>query len=204
MPRRSAILSGRIVRWFNFLVDIDERKRAEEAWRVSEINLSSVVDGVPGLVAVLSPDGTNEFVNQQFLKYCGREDKEFKDWDTDGIVHEDDVPVISAVFSKSIGAGVPYEFDMRLKHFDGVYRWFSSRGVPVRDDSGRITRWYVLLTDIEDRKRAEDKLRQSQAFLADGQRLSRTGSFSWRVATGGMRPGRTKCIASTSSIRLHL
>ena len=176
--------SGRIVRWFNLLVDIDERKRAEEAWRVSEINLSSVVDGVPGLVAVLAPDGTNEFVNQQLLKYCGREDKEFKDWDADGLVHEDDVPVVSAIFSKSIGAGVPYECDMRLKRFDGVYRWFSSRGIPVRSDSGRITRWYVLLTDVEDRKLAEDKLRQSQAFLADAQRLSRTGSFSWRVATG--------------------
>ena len=178
-PLRDA--DDHIVRWYNLLIDIDERMRAEDALRASEGNLSSIVDGIPGFVAIVSPDGINEFVNRQILEYCGHGD--FKHWDTDGTVHQEDVPQVATIFSNSVIEGVPYEFDMRLRRFDGVYRWFNSRGVPVRDDSGQIVRWYVLLTDIEDRKEAEEKLRRSEAFLADAQRLSRTGSFFLRVAT---------------------
>ena len=152
-PLRDA--DGHIVRWYNLLIDIDERMRAEDALRASERNLSSIVDGIPGFVAIVSPDGINEFVNRQILEYCGHGD--FKHWDTDGTVHQEDVPQVATIFSNSIIEGVPYEFDMRLRRFDGVYRWFNSRGVPVRDDSGQIVRWYVLLTDIEDRKRGRGK-----------------------------------------------
>ena len=179
LPLRDA--DGHIIRWYNLLIDIDERKHAEDALRASEGKLSSIVDGIPGFVAIVSPEGINEFVNRQILEYCGHED--FEHWHTDGTVHEEDVRQVADTFSRSITAGVSYEFDMRLRRFDGVYRWFNSRGVPVRDDTGRIARWYVLLTDIEDRKQAEERLRRSEAFLADAQRLSRTGSFSFRIAT---------------------
>jgi PAS domain S-box-containing protein len=77
--------------------------------------------------------------------------------------------------------GRPFDVEERLRRFDGVYRWFQSRGLPLRDPEGRILHWYVLLTDIEERKQAEDKLRRSEAFLADGQRLSKTGTFSWSI-----------------------
>jgi C4-dicarboxylate-specific signal transduction histidine kinase len=87
------------------------------------------------------------------------------------------------VWRKAVEAGREYQVESRHRRADGTYRWFHVRGLPLRDADGRIVRWFVLQTDIDDRKRAEEKLRRSEAFLAEGQKLSRVGSFSWRVAT---------------------
>ncbi len=76
------------------------------------------------------------------------------------------------------------ELEARLRRFDGEYRWFLFEAVPLRDESGNIVKWYGSSTDIEDRKRAEQKLRRSEAKLSEAQRLSRTGSFGWSDATG--------------------
>ncbi len=68
-----------------------------------------------------------------------------------------------------------------MRRFDGEYRWFLLRASPLRDESGKIVKWYGTNTDIDDRKRAEEELRRSEAFLAEGQRLSLSGSFLWRL-----------------------
>jgi PAS domain S-box-containing protein len=86
-------------------------------------------------------------------------------------------------FGQSITSGDPADFEARLRRFDGAYRWFQLRSLPLRDRDGRIVRWYFLHTDIEDRKRAEDELRRKENFLATAQRLSLSGSFSWRLDT---------------------
>jgi formate hydrogenlyase transcriptional activator len=86
-------------------------------------------------------------------------------------------------FRHSIETGQPWDIVHRLRRADGVYRWFHSHGVPQHGAEGRIIRWFSLLADIDDRKRAEEELKRSEEFLAEGQRLSRTGSFSWRVET---------------------
>jgi PAS domain S-box-containing protein len=164
--------------------EIAERQSAETALRESERSLRSVVDGIPGLVAILAPDGGVEVVNRRILEYCGRPLEELKEWGTNGTVHPEDIPRTVEVFTQAIAAGVPYQMEHRLRRHDGVYRCFDDRGVPVRDDAGRIVRWYVLLTDIDERKRAEEELRRSAAFLAQAQRLTLTGSFWWKVATG--------------------
>jgi len=70
-----------------------------------------------------------------------------------------------------------------MRRFDGEYRWFLLRGSPLRDELGKIAKWYGTNTDIDDRKRAEEELRRSEAFLAEGQRLSLSGSFLWRLDT---------------------
>ena len=70
-------------------------------------------------------------------------------------------PVLLEVFKRAMASGNPFQFELRLRRFDGEYRWFDTRGVPIRDDSGRIARWYVLATDIEDRKRAEHASRSA-------------------------------------------
>src|SRR5262249_29958893 len=80
-------------------------------------------------------------------------------------------------------SGEPGEIEARLRRHDGAYRWFLIRVEPFRDDTGKIVRWYGTSTDIDDRKRVEEQLRRSEAFLAEGQRLSRTGTFWWRVDT---------------------
>ena len=161
-----------------FVLDLTERKRAEEALRESELRLRSVIDGIPGLVAMLGPNGDVEALNRQLVEYCGPQLEELKNWDTNGIVHIEDVPHLADVFTRSIASGVPYQFEARLRRFDGEYRWFDFRGIPVRDDSGRIVRWYVLLTDIEDRTQALTRLQQMQSDFAHINRVSTMGELA--------------------------
>ena len=152
--------------------------RAQEALRESERSLRSAIDGIPGLVGVLAPNGDVETVNRQILEYCGQSLEELKNWGTNGTIHSEDLPHVAEVFTKSIASGIPYRIEQRLRRFDGEYRWFDNRGVPVRDDSGRIVRWYVLLTDIEDRTRALARLQQMQSDFAHMNRVSMMGELA--------------------------
>jgi PAS domain S-box-containing protein len=160
-----------------------ERKRAEEALAANERNLRLIVDSIPGMVSLLTPAGETELVNPQLVEYTGRTLEELRLWGTSDTIQAEDLPGVIQVFTRSITSGNPYDFELRIRRFDGVYRWFQSRGLAVRDADGRILRWCSLLTDIDERKRAEDALKRSEALLAEAQRLSRIGSFSWRVET---------------------
>ena len=162
-PLRDA--GGHIVRWCVLLTDIDERKRAEDALRDSERESRLIVGSIPGLIAAFTPDGEVEFVNRQVLEYFGRTLEELKRWGTGGSTHPEDLPRVVERFSDSIASGEPFEFEVRAQRVDGVYRWFQSRGFPLRDANGHIVRWYNLLIDIDERKRAEDALAASERNL---------------------------------------
>ena len=162
-PLRDA--SGHISRWCVLLTDIDERKRAEDALRESERESRLIVDSIPGLIAAFTPDGGVEFVNRQVLEYFGRTLEELKRWGTGGMTHPEDLPHVVTRFTDSIVSGEPFEFEVRARRFDGVYRWFQSRGFPLRDTNGHIVRWYNLLIDIDERKRAEEALAASERNL---------------------------------------
>jgi PAS domain S-box-containing protein len=152
--------------------------RAQEALRESERRLRSAIDGIPGLVAVLAANGDVEAVNRQIVEYCGRSVEELKNWGTNGIIHHEDLPHLADVFTRSIAAGVPYDVEARLRRHDGEYRWFDIRGIPVRDTSDHIARWYVLLTDIEDRTQALARLQQLQSDFARMNRVSMMGELA--------------------------
>jgi len=136
-----------------------------------------IVDSIPGLFVALAPDGEVEFVNRQGLEFFGQPLEELKHWGTNGAIHPDDLPRLIEDFTHAIASGRPFEWEVRGRRFDGVYRWFQSRGFPLRDASGRIVRWYNLLVDVDERKRAEQELRRAYDSFADAQRLSKTGSF---------------------------
>jgi len=172
---------GHVLRWYVLLTDIDDRRRAEEALRASERDARSFLDNMPGLLARLSPDGVPEIFNRPFLEYLGKTVEQISKWRTGDIVHPDDLARTVEVFGDGISTGQPFDFEYRLRRFDGAHRWFQARIVPVRDIGGRILHWNALVTDIEDRKRAEEALQASEASLAQAQYLSRTGSFSWRL-----------------------
>jgi PAS domain S-box-containing protein len=161
-----------------FALDLTERKRAEEALRESERSWRSAIDGIAGLVSIHFPNGEVETVNRQCLEYFGRSLEELKNWGTSDAVHPEDLPRILELFKRAMASGIPYHIDQRLRRFDGEYRWFNNRGVPIRDDSGRITRWYVLITDIEDRTRALAQLEQMQSDFAHMNRVSMMGELA--------------------------
>jgi PAS domain S-box-containing protein len=151
---------------------------AQEALRESERSARSTIDGIAGLVAVMTPNGEVEAVNRQCLEYFGRSLEEQKNWETTDMVHPEDLPHMLEVFKRAIASEIPYHFEQRLRRFDGEYRWFDTRGGAVRDDTGRIARWYVLLTDIEDRKRALARLEQMQSDFAHMNRVSMMGELA--------------------------
>src|SRR6266478_3494008 len=124
-----------------------------------------IVNSMPGMVAILTPTGGIDAVNDELVEYSGRTLEELQQWGTSDTVHPDDLPRLIQIFTKAIASGEPYEVEVRLRRFDGAYRWFQDRAVPRRDASGAILRWHVLISDIDERKRMEDALRHSEASL---------------------------------------
>jgi formate hydrogenlyase transcriptional activator len=162
-PLRSE--SGRIVAWYGTNIDIEDRKRAEELLQARELTWRQIVDNIPGLVHTTTATGEPEFINQQTLEYFGKPAEELKDWSRIDIVHPDDLPRAIEALRRSIETGDPYEIEQRNRRSDGEYRWFQARARAARNTEGEIAGWYWLLTDIEDRKRAEERLKQSEAEL---------------------------------------
>lgn len=156
---------GKLVRWYGTSTDIDDRKRAEVALRDSEQSSRLILDGIAGLVAIMSPAGDVKAVNRQVLEYFGKNVEELKFWSTTDAVHPDDLPGVISAWTHSLQTSAPYDVDHRLRGADGVYRWFHARGLPLCDESGHVLRWYVLLTDIDDRRRAEEALHSSEREL---------------------------------------
>jgi len=140
-------------------------KNAVVEIRNSENKLRTIIDTIPGFVCTLSAAGEVELVNRQVLEYFGKTMEELKNWATSNVVHPDDLPCVVDSWKHSIETGQPYDLELRQRRADGVYRWFQSRALPTRDTEGRITGWYMLLTDIDDRKRAEDALRLNEHDL---------------------------------------
>jgi PAS domain S-box-containing protein len=154
----------------------DEIKRSEDRLRL-------VVDSIPTLVWRATPDGIPDFLNKQALDYTGlASDQAETGWPR--AFHPDDKKGMLQKWSAIRASGMPGELEARLRRFDGEYRWFLFRGVPLRDEAGNIVKWYGSSTDIEDRKRAEEELRRSESKLVEAQRVSQTGSFVWNVSTG--------------------
>ncbi|MBV9927507.1 MAG: PAS domain-containing protein [Acidobacteria bacterium] len=154
--------SGKIIKWYGTNIDIEDRKRGEEALRARELSWRQIVDSIPGFVATTGAMGEIEFLNRQTLEYFGRTQEELKDWALMNAVHPDDLPRVIQERKKSIETGQVYDIEHRCRRADGVYRWFQVRGLPVRDTENKVTAWYLLLTDIDDRKRVEEALQSSE------------------------------------------
>ena len=184
--------TGKIVKWYGTNTDIDERKRAAEALSASERSSRLIVDSIPGMVAVFNSGGELEFVNRQVLEYFGVQEADLKSWGTSDAVHPDDRSHVNEVFTEAIASGDPFDLEVRARRFDGVYRWFQSRGFPLRDTKGRVVRWYNLLIDIDERKRAEQAVRQGEAQLADAERDLRLTIDTIPVFVATYRPDGTR------------
>jgi PAS domain S-box-containing protein len=164
--------------------DVTEGMRAEETVRRSEKELRDVIEAIPTCAWTAQPDGSVEFVNRHWREYTGlsREGSFGSGWQS--AVHPEDMDRHVGMWRESVSTGDSFENEVRYRRSDGKYRWFLVRAVPLRDEQRNILKWYGISTDIDDRKRAEDALRRSEAFLAEAQRLSHTGSWRWDVSAG--------------------
>jgi PAS domain S-box-containing protein len=123
------------------------------------------IDSIPGFVSTANAAGEVEFLSRQVLEYFGKTTEELKNWAVSDAHHPDDRPRVIDAYRHAIETGEPLDVETRNRRADGVYRWFHVRGRAQRDADGRIVRWYYLVTDIDERKRAEEALRQSEQHL---------------------------------------
>ena len=160
--------------------DITDRKQAEEKIRQSEAELRQLVDVIPQQVFVFDAEWNPLFANRRELEYTGLTAQEMQSKDVVArIIHPEDLTSLEIARERASSDGAPIEMEARIRGKDGEYRWFLIRDNALWDEHGHILRWYGTRTDIEDRKRAEQALRRSKAYLAESQRL--TGTCSWAV-----------------------
>ncbi len=143
-----------------------------------------LIDSLPALVHTALPDGYLDFFNQTWLEYVGLSLEDIQGWNWTVCIHPDDVEGIVEKWRASLASGEPFLYEARVRRADGEYRWMLHHKIALRDEQGEIVKWYGSSIDIEDRKRAEENLRRSEAYLAEAQRLSRTGSFGWNLFSG--------------------
>src|SRR5262245_21338828 len=139
--------------------------RAEAALQASQLSLQLIADSIPVPVAITSPTGEVEALNQPTLEYFGKSLDELRAWKASDAVHPDDLEQTIATQLRAHETGSAYNVESRHRRADGVYRWFNVRGFPLRDTEGRILRWFNLLIDIDDRKRAEAQLAGENRLL---------------------------------------
>jgi PAS domain S-box-containing protein len=174
---------GTLLQWVGVNVDVDELKCAEEGLRESEYKLRQLIETVPGLLWSADPAGEPTQFNQRLLDYCGMRLEDFQHGGWETFLHPADFPETAKAFYQAIQTGTSYEAVHRLRRSDGEYRWHHARGEPLHDREGRIIQWYGLSVDIDEGKKTEDRLRRSEAHLAEAQRLSHTGASAYDATT---------------------
>ncbi len=154
--------------------DITERKNAEEKVREREAELRQVLDLAPQLVAVFGPGRERLYANRVLLDYLGLTLQEWRQTFNSSVLsysseflHPDDWERAAEHLDRALSSGAAFALEMRLRKGDGSYRWFLLRYNPLRDEHGQVTRWYAAATDIEERKQAEQKLRNENIALRE-------------------------------------
>jgi PAS domain S-box-containing protein len=175
--------AGEIVKWYGSAIEIEERKIAEEKIREQELELRQILDLTPQHIGVLAPDGSRLYANNTALEYFGITLEQWREPGSvhNSLAHPEDREHFLAERNKRFLEGKPHEFEARLLRHDGEFRWFLARRTPLKDEQGHITRWYGTATDIEDRKRAEEKIRKENIALRE--ELGKTSMFAEVIGT---------------------
>ena len=191
--------AGDIVEFVGTTIDITEQRQARAALekalaeiKKSEDRLRVIVDTIPALAWSTLPDGSAEFLNQRWLDYTGLSAQEAQGWGWTVAIHPEDSTKLVETWRAILASGTPGELEARMRRFDGEYRWFLFRAVPLRDDLGNIVKWYGTNTDIEHRKQAEE-IRTAQARQA-GVRADVSAALSKPVDSGEILRGCAEAI----------
>jgi len=187
---------GNVALWYGTNTDIEDLKRAEAKLRQDEQELRGIVDAIPQLIVVRGPDGTFLHANRAVLEYSGFTVDEVMapDFRT-RFVHPEDWARLHDERRQGLSRSVPFEIEQRLRHKDGQYRWFVVRYHPLCDEQGRILRWYATGMDIDDRKRAEERMRNENLALRED--IDRTSMFEEIV---GSSPPLQRVLAQAAKV----
>jgi formate hydrogenlyase transcriptional activator len=199
-PFRDA--EGRVAQFFGLNVDITEQEQLSMASRTSEKELQQVLDLLPQLVAVFGPERKRLYTNRMTLAYLGLSLDDWRHGRIESDIHPDDVDRVKTYSERASMSGMAYELEARMHSSDGRYRWFLLRYNPLRDERGQVIRWYCTCTDIDERKRAEERLQQENVALRE--EIDKASMFEEIVGTSppliAVLSRVTKVAASDSTI----
>src|SRR5882672_7292840 len=160
--------SGEIVKWYGTSTDIEDLKRAQVKLRQDEAELRQITDAIPQCIIVLSADGHSLYANRAAIDYTGLSLEELlADNFRERIFHPEDLERLRTVRERALSKSDPFEFEQRALSKNGEYRWFLIQYNPLRDEHGCVMRWYATGTDIDERKRSEDRTRNENIALRE-------------------------------------
>ena len=194
---------GKIVKWYGILFDINSLKETESALQMREHELLGIIETIPSMLWSVSPTGATTHLSQRCLEYCGVPLEELVNRGWEDFIHPDDLKETVAVFARAISSGESYRAIHRLRRADGEYRWHHAMGEPLRDPRGTIIQWYGLTIDIDERKRAEDHLRDTRIKLAKASRLATVAELAGSIAHELNQP-LTSILANAQAARRWL
>jgi PAS domain S-box-containing protein len=151
--------TGKAISFSAFVRDITDRKRMEQALVESRQHYRALAESLPNLVWTCRPDGYCDFLSRQWVEYTGRPADEQLGYGWAEHVHPDDRETVQAEWGAAMLSGDPFDIEFRIRRADGVYRWFRTRALPLRDEAGAVVKWFGSNTDVDDYKRSEQRLR---------------------------------------------
>lgn len=154
------------------------------------LDARDIINSIPAMVSIMSSTGELEQVNGRIVNYLGSPLQALRNWASTDIVHPDDLPSVTAAWRHSVKTGLPYNVEHRIRRFDGVYRWFHVRGLPIRDHDARVTRWCVLQVDIDEHRRDKALIAKALAEVSASEDRLRdiidaVPGFVWSAAPDG-------------------
>jgi PAS domain S-box-containing protein len=173
---------GNVVKWYGTLTNIDALKEIEHALQVREHELVGIIETIPSMLWSTSPTGEPTHNSQRLLQYVGVSHEEFVRRGWASFIHPDDREETEKGFYRAIETGGSYNVISRVRRADGEYRWHQTRGEPLRDPHGKIIQWYGLSIDIDERKRAEDHLRDTRIKLSTASKIATVAELAASIA----------------------
>src|SRR5262249_23743204 len=156
--------------WFGTCTDVTASKQLEERLRESEQRWRSLTEALPQLVWSATPDGACDYFSTQWTEHTGVPESDLLGWRWLVTLHPDDREPTRRLWTDSVAGRRPYDVEYRVRRSDGVYRWFKTRGTPIRDRQGRIFKWFGTCTDITDAKLAAEELRLAKEAAESANR----------------------------------
>ncbi|MFM0629062.1 PAS domain-containing sensor histidine kinase [Paraburkholderia xenovorans] len=174
--------SGQILHWYGVCTDINDLKQTEAVLEQREHQLYELIETIPAMLWCNDPQGRLTYVNRKTSEFVGLAISQLENLGYHKTFHPDDLDSLLQAWTHSIETGEPYCHVARLCRKDGVYRWYQNTAEAMRDADGNIVQWYGLSLDIDERKRAEDRLRQTQAELARATQIATVAELSASIA----------------------